>query len=209
MSEEIKRFDPIEKAWCGQEMSGTMKEDVEGAWVRYEDLTAANATIAELRDQLRTVSAWSTDRNHLVVELATLKRERDQELQNANAYHADLATARHALETERAAVATLRGELAEALNLYGMVTAALAEAFDLQCMPMQTVRFAADKYASLLTCAQGLAEALQRACPHIIGNRYRAMSLGEEFPDDGSLKQANAALSAFRPFEPKPVKQNE
>lgn len=89
MSEETKRFDPIEKAWCGGEMSGTMKEDPEGDWVRYEDLTCANATIAELREELQqahNLNNLTTEncdnaviaRDRLTSELESVKRERDE-----------------------------------------------------------------------------------------------------------------------------------
>lgn len=52
-------------------------------------------------------------------------------------------------EERLAAVEKKRVEVVDGARMYGIVTHELAAAFELTCLPMQTVRFASDKYQQL------------------------------------------------------------
>lgn len=130
-------------------------------------------------------------------------------LEQSELVSTDLATARQALETERAAVASLRGELAEAnakldticsdVNYVGGVQYwqgkahdAVTEAVKAGTLVMQACGQLTDlraNYASLLTCAQGLAEAAKEAWSGLLTHANEATAFTQQ--------RISAALSAF------------
>lgn len=169
------------------------------------------------------------ERDRLTAELESVKRERDearkrcQQLNDSNdsflqsstlanaaadKAESDLATARQALETERAAVAALRGELAEAReraeddsdDLWLETIARIwkrhtGKPWDTRDGETREEGLTAniealfDKYASLLTCAQGLANRLAATNDRIMAGAAQPW---------GKILDANrAALSAF------------
>lgn len=186
------------------------------------------------------------ERDRLTAELESVKRERDEAQRKAmqyrkdfeNANHqaqqfyaagltldTDLATARQALETERAAVAALRGELAQAReraeddsdDLWLETIARIwkrhtGKPWDTRDGETREEGLTAniealfDQYASLLTAAQGLAEACKatkeahfsmftQCCSNPVFNSW-----GEQVDvtllNEASAK-ADATLSAF------------
>lgn len=217
-----------------------------------EDVTSEDTLINAL-------ASSNEDHDRLAAELATVKRERDEAralqkhtLDNVKLWEnaatdaqSDLATARQALETERAAVEALRGELAEAraaitpkistvhpdhleFLTHHCARLAVGECHSTECMrrggwhpaleetpnyeratcpafELETTQRHIDvmraknetlsaNYASLLTCAQGLAE--------------RA-ALFQRVNPGWHDEKLDAALLAFRPFESATKKETE